>query len=1043
MIMDVLWHNRVLARLAAPLALLKGSFNCRICRRTAGYVFLSIIAVEAAVLVPSYRNYERDLLLRLESAGRAEIRATYRGNAHARERDLLTLGRLLTQGSRAGTDRISDAPIESSHVRGGRLHRPDGSLIGSFGDPPELTLEVARANDRWKARSADGQSYDMVLTADQTGLPMTIVARLDSSWIEPELKAFVWRIVGLVLLISVFVCAITMAIIGRSILVPLLRLRTNVSAARDDPANADRYVHTEARRDELGELIEAVNRLLYQVSSHLELQENELASTAEHLTAVLDTGAVGIISINANGLIQSFNPAAESLFGYTAEEAVSQNVSMLMPEPYRHDHDTYVTDYVVTGEAKIIGTVREVVARHRDGHIFPAELSLGQMMVYGEMQFVGFITDITERKQAEDALKASEQRFRDVADVAVDWIWETDRENRYTYFSDQMEKITGLAAKDLIGKTRRELPWVDSNHPRWLPLYETVAAHRPFRDFCFEVRKPGNKTIHLRIGGKPIFDSERNFEGYRGTGTNVTAQIEAEAEAARKTDRLHATFDNMGEGIIVADGDGRIAAFNARFRQLFDLPAGTVAVGMPFEQIVRLKAERGEYGPGDVDELTRRRIERTHTGQSQVDEHTRPDGTILERRGNSLPGGGFVITFVDITDRKRIEEEYRQAQKMEAIGRLTGGVAHEFNNLLTAIGGFAHLVKRRADDPEIVREWSEEIIGAADQAATLTSQLLAFSRKQILEPKVVGIGKVLEETEILVRPLLGGSITARIDAPEEETCVKVDPGRLSQALLNLAINAQDAMPDGGTLSISSRLADLDETSVAGFDQAEPGRYVAIAVKDTGTGIDEQTREQIFEPFFTTKEIGKGTGLGLSMVYGMVQQSGGVITVHSEIGRGATFTIYLPLVDAAQIAIEMEAVGESAPGGSETVLLAEDEVAVRQLARITLEGLGYTVLPADSGLKAVEIFRDHDGRIDLLLADLRMPELDGRQLARMLMAESPDLAVLFITGHDEGATEGNNRAPADSAVVLRKSFDPDRLARAVRGVLDAADRSSAA
>ncbi len=341
-----------------------------------------------------------------------------------------------------------------------------------------------------------------------------------------------------------------------------------------------------------------------------------------------------------------------------------------------------------------------------------------------------------------------------------------------------------------------------------------------------------------------------------------------------------------------------------------------------------------------------------------------------------------------------------------------------------------------------MREWSQDIISAADQAASLTSQLLSFSRKQILEPKVVSVAKILEDTAVLIGPLVGGPVSLDIEIPEKEICVRVDPGRLAQALLNLAINARDAMPDGGRLSIRSHLADLDETAIAGFEQAEPGRYVAISVTDTGTGIGEDVIAQIFEPFFTTKEEGEGTGLGLAMVYGMVQQSGGVITVDSEIGRGTIFTIYLPHLDGDMTGLREVAEGKDAPIGYETVLLVEEEAAARRLARITLETLGYTVLATNDGMKAAEIFQQHGSAIDLLVVGVSLPGLDGGSLANMLTADTPDLRVLYTAGE---ANTGNEEEAdrVDCGRLLIKPFDPEELAQTVREILDSAPLQTSA
>jgi signal transduction histidine kinase/CheY-like chemotaxis protein len=599
-----------------------------------------------------------------------------------------------------------------------------------------------------------------------------------------------------------------------------------------------------------------------------------------------------------------------------------------------------------------------------------------------------------------------------------------------------METVTGLKVEDLLGKDRSDLPWSENDSPKWHLLHETISRREPFRDFSFEICPPNAEARRVRTSGKPIFDAKGQFEGYRGTGTDVTAQIAAEREVAQKTRLLQTTFDTISQGIAVVDADGRVAAFNSRFMELFELPPDAVAIGMPFRDICHYLVVRGEYGSGDVGELVDHRMRFSRHDRSQTDEHYRPNGTVLERRINPRPGGGYTTTYADITERRKSEDEFRQAQKMEAIGRLTGGVAHEFNNLLTAIGGFAHLVNRQADNPEVVREWSEDIISAADQAAVLTSQLLSFSRKQILEPKIVSVAKVLEDTAVLIGPMVRGPVSLSIDLPAKDICVRVDAGQLKQALLNLAINARDAMQTGGRLSIASDLADLDEIATAGFDQADPGRYVAISITDTGSGIEENAIEQIFEPFFTTKEEGEGTGLGLAMVYGMVQQSGGVISVDSKIGKGTTFTIYLPHLDEDITGMIGVSEGAEALIGYETVLLVEEQAETRRRARITLEILGYTVLATDDGMKAAEIFQQHHTTIDLLVVGVSLPGLGGGALANMMSAETPDLRVLYVTGQgDTGILAEIDRVAGGR--LLDKPFDPKLLAREVRKILDLA------
>ena len=374
-----------------------------------------------------------------------------------------------------------------------------------------------------------------------------------------------------------------------------------------------------------------------------------------------------------------------------------------------------------------------------------------------------------------------------------------------------------------------------------------------------------------------------------------------DAEAQRHEVLLQAIFDEMVEGIVVLDSRLTVTALNRRFVALFDLPVDAVGTGTPYEHIIRLDAEREGLSDDEVEEVVRQETMRVGLSEPGVYEIERPDGTQFEMRCTPLPEAGTIITYVDITERKRSEDLFNQGQKMEAIGRLTAGVAHEFNNLLTAIGGFAQMLKRHADDPETVQEWAQDIAEASEQAAALTKSLLDFSHRNPPNSKTTTIGKILERTETFVRPAIGVMITTRFEVEAPDAAVNVDADRLSQAIVNLVINARDAMSYGGKLTIASRVVELDAAAVAGFADAAPGRFVAVSISDTGTGIEESMIKEIFEPFFTTKEVGQGTGLGLSMVYGMVQQSKGVITVDSEVDVGTTITIHLPLVEDAAAA----------------------------------------------------------------------------------------------------------------------------------------------
>jgi signal transduction histidine kinase len=387
--------------------------------------------------------------------------------------------------------------------------------------------------------------------------------------------------------------------------------------------------------------------------------------------------------------------------------------------------------------------------------------------------------------------------------------------------------------------------------------------------------------------------------------------------------------------------------------------------------------------------------------------------------------------------------QLRQAQKMEAIGRLAGGVAHDFNNLLTVIRGYSKLLLDRATGHEF-RGGLARIDDAADRAASLTSQLLAFSRRQVLQPKVFNLNTLVQNLEKMLRRLIGEDVEMRTVLADDLGHIRADRSQLEQVVMNLVVNARDAMPNGGKLTIETCNVSLDESYASRHQTVEAGRYVSLAVSDTGVGIAPENLARIFEPFFTTKELGKGTGLGLSMVYGIVKQSGGNIWVYSEPGRGTSFKIYFPLASGPADSVAPDHAPVSRHRGVETILLAEDDEQVRELASEALSAAGYSVLAAETPQAAISICRNHGAKIDLLLTDVVMPIIGGRELARQLTAIRPDLRVLYMSGYTPQAILHHGELEANT-FFIQKPFTPSSLAAKIREVLDhalAAQDSSA-
>ncbi|HEY6837299.1 MAG TPA: ATP-binding protein [Geobacteraceae bacterium] len=542
-------------------------------------------------------------------------------------------------------------------------------------------------------------------------------------------------------------------------------------------------------------------------------------------------------------------------------------------------------------------------------------------------------------------------------------------------------------------------------------------------------RLAGGEVRAVEIRVTPIHLTRREFLFV--IATDITEREKADQEMKEALSLLAATLEATADGIFVRDPAGRIVICNRKFATMWRLPETILATQN--DRQLRLFVLDQLKDPDRFLEITEASY--AHGDSESCDIIEFKDGRVFERVSKPQVVGeivvGRVISYRDITERRSLESQLRQSQKLEAIGTLAGGIAHDFNNLLTAIVGYATLMQMRMEEENPLRHQVNQILAATDRAAALTKSLLAYSRRQVSDPAPVDLNAIIREIEALLLRLLPANIVCRQELADVPLTILADAGQLEQALMNLTVNARDAMPSGGELVVSTEEFSMNAAYIAIHGYGKPGRYALLSVTDSGSGMDEDTRERIFEPFFTTKETGKGTGLGLAMVYNIVKQHGGFISVASEPGTGTTFRIYLPLMETAVRLAESRDTRPVAEG-SETILVMEDDEPVRQLLRDVLESNGYAVIEAVDGVDGVEKFARHKDEIHLVLTDIMMPHKSGCAAYEEIRSMGTDVRTIFMTGYSAALRE---TIVGQGDMVLTKPVLPKALLAKVRAVLD--------
>ena len=771
------------------------------------------------------------------------------------------------------------------------------------------------------------------------------------------------------------------------------------------------------------------------IASHHARSEEALRRSEDRGRRIIESALDAVVGINLEGRITAWNPKAVELFGWAESEVIGKVLSeTIIPAEYKDAHVRGLATFRATGHGPALNRRIEVTALRRDGTEFPVELAITPLGSGPETTFSAFVRDLTDRRRTDASLKESLERFRVAAGTTTDLIYEwSPATGRVEWFGD-VDRHLGRGPEEF---PRTRPAWEEIVHPEDVGRFQ-VAAGKPASEGGvffgeYRVRRKDGSWRTWTDRAEAVCDREGRPVRWIGSIADVTDRRALERDRERLLERLQMQMERMPVACILTGPDFAIRLWNPAAARIFGFSRDQ-AVGHRFQDLL-LPAEARDEASRHLKSMAEGQHSSITTWENVTRDGSRircewHAGPLLEADGSFA---GLQAMAIDTTERARLEGQLRQAQKMEAIGRLAGGIAHDFNNLLTAVSGYGEIVADLLQPEDPARAHVEEIREAARRAADLTRQLLAFSRKQVLEPTVLDLNAVLSDMDKMLRRVIGEDIVLVTALDAEIGRVKADRGQVEQVIMNLVVNARDAMPKGGRLTLETRNVELDATYARAHPDASTGPHVLLAVSDSGGGIPAEVLPRIFEPFFTTKERGKGTGLGLATVYGIVKQSGGHIAAYSEPGRGAAFKVYLARVDGRAEAKPAPAASDRAEGGTETILVVEDEAPVRKLMSQILRRSGYTLIEAGTGIDALEAVARHEGTIHMMVTDVVMPGMSGRDLARKLEPIRPGMKVLYISGYTENAIVHHGELDPGTA-FLAKPFTPAALAAKVREVL---------
>ena len=774
------------------------------------------------------------------------------------------------------------------------------------------------------------------------------------------------------------------------------------------------------------------------ISAYVVIQYRLVDITPELVAGqILETMEGAVIVVDLEGKIRLINRVALEMLGHQKSDLLGEDLTSILRIP---DGSGAA---VRAGERSL---AREMVWPGRNGKQFDVIVSVSAVTDHLNVPIgtVYVAHDITIRKQAEEALQESEEKYRSLVETAQDPIFTSDADGRYLYVNSAAAARFGSTPEKIIGKSLHDL-FPHHIADRYLAVVRQVIQTGEGM-ISEDLSEINGQSCWFSNNIQPIRDRHGNIKAVQVVMRDISSLKQAEQALRESEERLQAAVHVSQIGIFDHD-------------QLTDTiywsPQQRIIHGWGLDEPITLQDFLKLVHPDDLESIVAS-VRRAHDPAGDgiwdvVHRIIRRDGTVRwlkERSQTFFEGEGdarrpvrTVGAVLDITDQKLAEEEREklqsqllQSQKMESIGQLAGGIAHDFNNILAAIVGYGHLVQMRMRDGDPTRVYLDQILASAERAAGLTQSLLAFSRKQVINPQNIDINDVIHKVEKFLSRVIGEDIMLTTVLSAEVLIIYADVTQIEQVLMNLATNARDAMPKGGRLMIETGRVMLDDEYVRTHGFGLPGHYAVLTVSDTGEGMDDQTQKKIFEPFFTTKELGRGTGLGLAIIYGIVKQNNGYINVYSEVGKGTTFKIYFPFIKTGAEDVRNTEVPVPVRGGTETILLAEDNDAVRTLTQIVLSEFGYRVIEAVDGEEALKKFLDNQDTISLLIVDVIMPRKNGRAVYEEVKRIRPDVKVLFTSGYPadliqkEGVLEkGLN--------FLSKPASPQALLRMVREVLD--------